>query len=96
MSGSSLLHVGFVYLGQAGLTHCGGFSCCGAQALGGAGFNSCGSQALEHGFNSWVHGLSCAATCGIFPDQGSNRCPLHWQVDSAPLDHQGGPWGRGL
>ena len=20
--------------------------------------------------------------CGIFPDQGSNWCPLHWQVDS--------------
>ena len=20
--------------------------------------------------------------CGILPDQGSNLCPLHWQVDS--------------
>ena len=30
--------------------------------------------------------------CGIFPDQGSNLCPLHWQVDSLPLDHQGNPW----
>ena len=20
--------------------------------------------------------------CGFFPDQGSNLCPLHWQVDS--------------
>ena len=29
-----------------------------------------------------VHGLSCSAACGIFPDQGSNPCPLHWQVDS--------------
>ena len=28
-----------------------------------------------------AHGLSCSATCGIFPDQGSNLCPLHWQVD---------------
>ena len=25
-----------------------------------------------------VHGLSCSAACGIFPDQGSNPCPLHW------------------
>ena len=24
-----------------------------------------------------VHGLSCPVACGIFPDQGSNLCPLH-------------------
>ena len=24
-------------------------------------------------------------------DQGSNPCPLHWQVDSQPLHHQGSP-----
>ena len=29
-----------------------------------------------------VHGLSCPETCGILPGQGSNSCPLHWQVDS--------------
>ena len=29
-----------------------------------------------------VHGLSCSAACGIFLDQGSNPCPLHWQADS--------------
>ena len=29
-----------------------------------------------------AHGLSCSAACGIFPDQGSNPCPLHWQADS--------------
>ena len=28
---------------------------------------------------------------GIFPDQGSNLCLLHWQVDSLPLSHQGRP-----
>ena len=28
------------------------------------------------------HGLSCSAACWIFPDQGSNLCPLHWQADS--------------
>ena len=26
-----------------------------------------------------AHGLSCPAACGIFPDQGSNLCPLHWE-----------------
>ena len=36
-----------------------------------------------------VHGFSCCAACGIFPNQGSNPCPLHWQDDSYPLGHQG-------
>ena len=38
-----------------------------------------------------AHGLSCSAACGIFPDQGSNLRPLHWQADSQPLRHQGSP-----
>ena len=39
-----------------------------------------------------AHGLSCSAARGIFPDQGSNPCALHWQADSQPLRHQGSPW----
>ena len=39
-----------------------------------------------------AHGPSCSAACGIFPDQGSDPCPLHWQADSQPLRHQGSPW----
>ena len=38
-----------------------------------------------------AHGPSCSAVCGIFPDQGSNPHPLHWQTDSQPLRHQGSP-----
>ena len=38
-----------------------------------------------------AHGPSCSAACGIFPDQGTNPCPLHWQADSQPLRHQGSP-----
>ena len=38
-----------------------------------------------------AHGLSRSAACGIFPDQGSNPCALHWQADSQPLRHQGSP-----
>ena len=34
---------------------------------------------------------SCPAACGIFPDQGSNLCPLHWQANSQPLGHKGSP-----
>ena len=66
--------------------------CCGAQALGAQasvgvvhGLSGCGSRALEHRLSSSVvvaHGLSCFTACGIFLDQGSNPCPLHWQVDS--------------
>ena len=38
-----------------------------------------------------AHGPSCSTACGIFPDQGSNPCPLRWQADSQPLRHQGSP-----
>ena len=38
-----------------------------------------------------AHGPSCSVACGIFPDQSSNPCPLHWQADSQPLRHQGSP-----
>ena len=38
-----------------------------------------------------AHGPSCSTARGIFPDQGSNPCPLHWQADSQPLHHQGSP-----
>ena len=40
---------------------------------------------------SVAHGPSRSAACGIFPDQGWNPCPLHWQADSQPLRHQGSP-----
>ena len=38
-----------------------------------------------------AHGPSCSTACGIFLDQGSNLCPLHWQADSYPLCHEGSP-----
>ena len=53
------------------------------------------SPVVEHGLQargpqqSWragsavvARGLGCSVACGIFPDQGSNPCPLHWQVGS--------------
>ena len=61
------------------------------------GFSSCSTQPqqLQHtgprarglqqlwrdGSVVVAHGLSCSVACGIFPDQGSNPCPLQWQVD---------------
>ena len=38
-----------------------------------------------------AHGPSRSAACGIFPDQGSNLRPLHWQADFQALHHQGSP-----
>ena len=58
---------------------CNGFSCCRAWALGG--------WALAVA----AHGLNCSMACGIFLDQGSNLCPLYWQVSSYPLYHLGSP-----
>ena len=60
-------------------SHCSGFSCWGAWALG--------AQASV----AAACGLSCYLACGIFPNQGSNMCPLHWQADSQSLECQGNP-----
>ena len=53
------------------------------------GFSSCGTRTLvvarrlqSAGSVVVVHRPNCSAACGIFPDQGSNPRPLHWQVDS--------------
>ena len=54
------------------------------------------SLVAEHGFQSTdsvvvAHGFSCSAAYGIFLDQGSNLCLLHWQTDCILLSHQGSP-----
>ena len=36
-----------------------------------------------------AQGLSCSPARGIFLDQGSNPCLLHWQVDFSTLSHLG-------
>ena len=36
-----------------------------------------------------VQGLSCPRACGIGPSQGSSPRPLHGQLGSCPLCHQG-------
>ena len=43
------------------------------------------------GHRGKVHRLRCSEACGIFLGQGLNLCPLYWQADSHPLDHQGSP-----
>ena len=42
------------------------------------GPKACRLQVLQHiSSEVVVHGLRCSSACGIFPDQGSNPCPLH-------------------
>ena len=85
------------------VSHHGGFSCCGTQALGIQalvvavwGLSSCGCQALEPRPVVVVHELSCSAACEIFLDQGLNPYPLHWQGISLPLSHQKCPSSSSL
>ena len=92
------LHWVFSSCGEQGLlsncsvqaSHCGGFSCCRAQAsvvtasvVRALGLQSMGSVVT-------AHGLSCCWTCGIFLDQESNPCPCigrlilyHWATREA-------------
>ena len=60
---------------------------CDSWALEGTGFNSCSVCAQYLWYTDSVivpqgdsvvvaHGLSCCATCGIFPDQGLNPYPM--------------------
>ena len=72
-------------------SECAGFRSCGCLAPGHLGFSSCGTQLQSTGLIVVVQGLSCPAACGIFPDPGSNPCPLHWQGESYPLLHQESP-----
>ena len=65
---------------------------CGAQALGCIWASAVAAPRLwSTGSVVVVHRLSCSTACGIFLDQGSNPCLLHWQADSLPLSHQTSP-----
>ena len=65
-------------------SRCAGLSLSWPLLLRSTGFRRAGSVVV-------AHGPSRSAACGIFPDQSSNSCPLHWQADSQPLHHQGSP-----
>ena len=78
--------------GQA--SHCGGFSCYTAQALGPSGCSSWTPRLESTGLVVEAHGLSCSSAWGIFLDQGWNTdgIRLHWQMDCLPLSHQRSSW----
>ena len=55
---------------EARASDCSGFFCCAVRALGTWAPGHVGSVLVSHG-------LSCSVVHEIFPDQGSNPCPLH-------------------
>ena len=63
-------------------SHCRGFSCCGAQALGTQASVAVTLRLSNTASAAVARGLSCSAACGIFPDQGSDPSVLHGQADS--------------
>ena len=85
--------VGLLSSCRAGSSHCQGFSCSRAQAPGSRVSMVVALRLSSIGSIVLAHRLSCSETCGIFPNQGSNPCLLHWQVDSLPLSHQRSPGG---
>ena len=89
---SSLLCVGFLLLWRVGAT-----LCCDVLASHSRGFSCCKAQVLGARATVVVaYGLRYSVACGIFLDQGSNLCPLPWQVNSHPLYHQGSLGARCL
>ena len=66
--------------------HCGGFSCCGAPALG------IGLQQLQlPGSRAQIQQAHRSSCSGIFLGHGLNQCLLHWHTASSPLQPSGKP-----
>ena len=77
---------------SARASHCGGFSCCRARALGArasvvvaCGRSSCGSQTPERRLISCGPQAQGPLGMWIFRDQGLNQCLLHCKADFQPL-----------
>ena len=75
-AGSSLLCVSFLQL------RCTGFSLWRLLLQRSMGSWVQGLQQLRHvGSTALAHGLSCSMPCGTLPEEGSNPCLLHQQVN---------------
>ena len=79
-----------LFLAALVLRRCDGLQRVGATLLGGVcALGRSGSVVVAWGL--WSRGsvfvacgLSCSAAWRVYPDQGSNWCFLHWQVNSGP------------
>ena len=81
---------------DAQLSHCSGFSCCGARALGHVGFSSFSSQSLE--LPRW-HRSKKSACQEIARDEclipGSGRSPGRWNCNLLQYSFLVNPMDRG-
>ena len=77
---------GLLSSSSARASHCGGFCCCRAEALGHLGSALPASRAQAQ--QLWHTGLVAPR---ILLDQGLNPCLPHWQAGSYLLSHQGRP-----
>ena len=97
-AGSSLLCRLFSSCGQPGLlSRCGAqvllwLSCCRAQALRHTGSVVTAPALWSTGSVAVAQGACCSMAHGIFSDQGSNPCLLHWQVNSSLLSRKRSLW----
>ena len=89
---------GLLPRGAVWAAHCSGFSFCGAWALGARGQEvqpvssvAAVCRLLSTGSVVAARGRRCPRAWRSLPDQGSNPCPLHWQVDYHWLDRQRDP-----
>ena len=94
-AGSLLLYGLFSCCGKQGLlsscgvwaSDCSGFSCRAAWAHGLQQLQPPGSRATQ---KLWCTGLATLRHAGL-PRPGMSPCLLHWQAESLPHSHQGGP-----
>ena len=82
--------VGTTLCWNARASHWGGCSSCRTQALWQGDFSNRSSQAKERRLGH-CGARTCPVARGIFPDQGSNHCPLHCKADST-TGPPGKPW----
>ena len=87
-----LWRAGATLQGGAQISCCRGFSCCGAPgqpSIAAAHGVSSGSLAPTHRLKSCGTRLTWFTAGGVFLDQESKPCMLHWQADSLLLSFQG-------
>ena len=63
-----------------------------ARVLGTGTSGAVAPQLSSTGSEFAAQGFSFSVACGIFLDQRSSLCLLHWQADSLPPSHQGSPY----
>ena len=81
----------YIFLAVLGLRCRKGVSLVAESGLLVGGPSGCRAGLQSAGFGSCSIRAQLPCDMWDLPGLGSNPCPLHWQEDSSPLDHQGSP-----